>query len=115
MDRFFDNYIRTPMQRIVGDRLRPAEARDSFGVSEARTLLDTAYQWLVDRMSGGQWAAGDSFTLSDCAAAPSLFYADWAPPTIGIGWYRERECRYVEISVVAGILTKTTTNGSNKT
>src|SRR3546814_10496930 len=49
MDRFFDNYIMTPMQRIVGDSLRPAEARDSFGVSEARTLLDTAYQWLDDR------------------------------------------------------------------
>src|SRR3546814_7954616 len=72
MDRFFDNYIMTPMQRIVGVSLRPAEARDSFGVSEARTLLDTAYQWLDDRMSGGQWAAGDSFTLADCAAAPSL-------------------------------------------
>ena len=26
-------------------------------------------------MSG--WAAGESFTLADCAAAPALFYADW--------------------------------------
>lgn len=94
MDRFFDNYIMTPMQRIVGDSLRPAEARDSFGVSEARTLLDTAYQWLDDRMSGGQWAAGDSFTLADCAAAPSLFYADWAHPMDGrfphVAAYRQR-------------------------
>ena len=27
--------------------------------------------------AGEPWAAGDSFTLADCAAAPSLFYADW--------------------------------------
>src|SRR3546814_20956092 len=84
MDRFFDNYIMTPMQRIVGDSLRPAEARDYFGVSEARTLLDTAYQWLDDRMSGGQWAAGDSCPLAVCPAAPSLFYADCAAPRHGL-------------------------------
>jgi glutathione S-transferase len=25
----------------------------------------------------GPWAIGDQFTMADCAAAPSLFYADW--------------------------------------
>jgi len=28
-------------------------------------------------MAGRQWAAGDAFSLAGCAAAPSLFYADW--------------------------------------
>jgi glutathione S-transferase len=28
-------------------------------------------------MSARTWASGDAFTLADCAAAPSLFYADW--------------------------------------
>ena len=28
-------------------------------------------------MAGRTWAVGDAFTLADCAAAPSLFYADW--------------------------------------
>jgi glutathione S-transferase len=28
MDRFFDNYVMTPMQRIVSDFLRPADKRD---------------------------------------------------------------------------------------
>src|SRR3546814_17107020 len=45
-------------------------------------------------MSGGQWAAGDSFTLADCAAAPSLFYADGAHPMDGrfphVAAYRQR-------------------------
>lgn len=77
MDRFFDNYVSTPQQKIVFDSLRPAEARDRHGVADARAMLETAYRWLDGRMEGRQWAAGDSFSLADCAAAPFLFYADW--------------------------------------
>jgi len=80
MDRFFDNYVMTPMQKIVGDSLRAAEQRDRHGVAEARGLLDTAYRWLDERMARHKWAANDSFSLADCAAAPSLFYADWVHP-----------------------------------
>jgi glutathione S-transferase len=80
MDRFFDNYVMTPMQKIVGDRLRPEQSRDAHGVAEARTLLDTAYAWLDARMADREWAAGGAFSLADCAAAPALFYADWAHP-----------------------------------
>jgi glutathione S-transferase len=77
MDRFFDNYVMTPMQRIVFDRVRAPESRDRQTVAEARALLDTAYRWLDERMAGRDWAAGDEFGLADCAAAPALFYADW--------------------------------------
>ncbi len=80
MDRFFDNYIMTPMQKIVFDRLRPEGDRDSFGVAEARRALDTAYGWLNEKMKGREWAAGEDFSLADCAAAPALFYADWSHP-----------------------------------
>ena len=80
MDRFFDNYVMTPMQKIVGDSLRPAEHRDRYGVAEARKLLDSACGWLDDAMKGREWAAGEGFSLADCAAAPALFYADWAHP-----------------------------------
>jgi glutathione S-transferase len=78
LDRFFDNYIMTPMQKLVGNQPRPAEQRDAYGVSEARAQLDTAYQWLDGRLVDRTWVAGNSFSLADCAAAPSLFYADWA-------------------------------------
>jgi glutathione S-transferase len=79
LDRCFDNYVMTPMQKIVGDRLRPEAERDPFGVNEARRLLETAYAWLDQRLAGRQWAVGD-FSLADCAAAPALFYSDWAHP-----------------------------------
>lgn len=77
MDRFFDNYISTPQQRIVVDSLRPENQRDPHGVAAARALLDTAYAWLDRWLDGRIWAAGDDFSLADCGAAPFLFYADW--------------------------------------
>ncbi|HEY5796805.1 MAG TPA: glutathione S-transferase family protein [Bosea sp. (in: a-proteobacteria)] len=77
MDRFFDNYVMTPMQKIVFDHIREPKDRDPHGVAEARALLDAAYQWLDVRLAGREWACGDDFSLADCAAAPSLFYADW--------------------------------------
>lgn len=78
LDRVFDNYVMTPMQKIVTDRLRAETARDSYGVEEARKTLETAYAWLDKQLGIRDWASGDDFTLADCAAAPSLFYADWA-------------------------------------
>ena len=80
LDRFFDNYVSTPQQKVVFDRLRAEENRDAYGVAEARTMLETAYAWLDRHMAGREWAAGDAFSLADCAAAPFLFYADWTHP-----------------------------------
>jgi glutathione S-transferase len=77
LDRFFDNYVMTPQGKFVFDALRPAQARDPHGVEDARRMLDTSYAWLDERMQGRTWAIGETFTLADCAAAPSLFYADW--------------------------------------
>ena len=65
MDRFFDNYISTPLQKLVFDRLRPEEARDDFGVTEARAMLDTAYAWLDWTMADRPWAAGEAFSMAD--------------------------------------------------
>ena len=83
MDRLFDNYVMTPMQKIVADRLRPEDARDAHGMGEARILLGKAYAMLEERIGARQWAAGDDFTLADCAAAPALFYADKVEPMRG--------------------------------
>lgn len=77
MDRCFDNYVMTPMQKIVADRIRAPEHRDAYGVTEAKQMLETAYGWLESVMAKRTWAAGETFSLADCAAAPSLFYADW--------------------------------------
>jgi glutathione S-transferase len=77
LDRFFDNYVMTPMQKVVTNQLRPEGDRDSYGVAEARKRLEVSYAWLEAMLKGRKWAAGEAFTLADCAAAPALFYADW--------------------------------------
>ncbi|URW75178.1 glutathione S-transferase family protein [Sphingomonas donggukensis] len=79
LDRFVDNYVMTPQQKIVADVLRDGE-RDPRGVREAQAMLDTSYAWLDARMRGREWAAGSDFSLADCAAAPALLYADWSYP-----------------------------------
>ena len=83
MDRLFDLYVMTPMKNIVGDRLRPADARDPYGVAQARSQLAMAYDLLEGELEGRTWAAGEEFGLADCAAAPSLFYANKVAPLDG--------------------------------
>jgi glutathione S-transferase len=80
MDRVFDNYVMTPMNWIVHDAMRAPDAKDPQRVAEARAMLDTIYRWLDGRMAGREWSVNEDFSLADCAAAPSLFYADWAHP-----------------------------------
>jgi glutathione S-transferase len=80
LDRIFDNYVMTPMQKIVFNRFCPPEARNAWEVEAARRLIETACGWLEQEISGRQWAAGDDFSLADCAAAPSLHYADKVQP-----------------------------------
>jgi glutathione S-transferase len=79
-DRFYDLYVNAPMQDIVGDRLRPADKKDPFGVAAARTRLAIACDMIERDMAGHTWAVGNEFTLADCAAAPALFYASKVMP-----------------------------------
>jgi glutathione S-transferase len=79
-DRFYDLYVHEKMQKIVGDRIRPAGEKDPSGVERARTELEIALS-LVDRdMGEGGWATGLTFTMADCAAAPALYYANQVAP-----------------------------------
>ncbi len=75
-DRFYDLYVHDPMQRIVGDRLRPAGKTDPYGVEAARAQLLKSYGMIDAEMAARTWAMGDAFTLADCAAGPPLFFAN---------------------------------------
>ncbi|MBV9882579.1 MAG: glutathione S-transferase family protein [Sphingomonadaceae bacterium] len=79
-DRIFDLHVQTPMQRIIADRLRPPDAKDAYGVAEARASLAIALATVEREVAGRKWACGEAFTLADCAAAPALFYADKVMP-----------------------------------
>jgi glutathione S-transferase len=79
-DRFYDLYVHLPMQKVVGDRLRPAGQKDSYGVDEASARIASCYGMIDKEVAARTWAMGDAFTLADCAAAPALFYGNKVLP-----------------------------------
>jgi glutathione S-transferase len=79
-DRFFDLYVHLPMQKVVGDRLRPAGKNDPHGVEEAKAQLQTALGMVDKDMATKIWAMGSDFSLADCSAAPPLFYVNKVMP-----------------------------------
>ena len=79
-DRCYDLYVHLPMQKIMLDRMRPEGKKDPHGVEEARAQLLTSYAMIEQQMAANAWAAGDDFSLADCAAAPSLFYGSMVVP-----------------------------------
>ena len=87
LDRVFDNYVMGNMQRVIaayfvnkddpgagGMRGEPFEPEIAAG----KAGLRRAYAWLE------RWLSDDALpphvSLVTCAAAPSLFYADWVEP-----------------------------------
>jgi glutathione S-transferase len=79
-DRFYDLYVNVPVGKIVTDKLRPEDAHDRYGVEQAKEQLATAYGISDEWMRDARWAAGDAFTMADCAAAPALFFANKIAP-----------------------------------
>lgn len=93
-DRIFDNHVMSPMQAVVADALRGPENHVPMIIDQAKAALETVYGWLDEQLAGDGWATPYGFTLADCAAAPSLFYADWvhqiAPRYANLRAYRAR-------------------------
>ena len=77
-DRFYDLNVHLLTQKVITDRLRPAGQNDTFGVEHARGLLQTTLGIIDKDMAKKTWAAGETFTMADCAAAPTLFYTNRA-------------------------------------
>jgi len=93
-DRVFDLYVMTPMQACTDDLLRPEADRDAHGARRARDRLRSAYDFIDRHLEGRSWVSGDAFSMADCAAAPSLFYAlayvPLAPEHVHLAAYFER-------------------------
>lgn len=83
LDRVFDNYVMGTMSRVVQAHLATPAAPDQAEIAAARQALARAYRWLETWLE----AEGEppAVTLVTCAAAPSLFYADWVLPIAAEG------------------------------
>ena len=77
LDRFFDLHVMNAAQHAVDGALTGDQVKRREGMEVAQVKLARAYGWLEEHLPQSGWAAGDDFSLADCAAAPFLFYADW--------------------------------------
>ena len=83
LDRFYDLNVHDPMQKIVADRIRPADGGDPVGVAQAWERLRVALTIVNSDMEAQTWAAGEDFSMADCAAAPPLFFINRMTPLEG--------------------------------
>jgi glutathione S-transferase len=94
LDRFFDLYLNAPLGKVAGDRLRPEAQRDPMGIGQIMRDMKTAVAIVEKDMTNRTWAAGENFTMADCAAAPALFYVDrlvpYSPTYPNVARYLER-------------------------
>jgi glutathione S-transferase len=75
-DRIFDNYMQTPLQQIVLDRMYQTNA----DMSGPRAQIATSYRLIEEQLATQDWIADAEFSLADCAAAPALFYTHTLVP-----------------------------------
>ena len=75
LDRVFDNYVMANLQRVVGAYIANMAQPDPAEVAAGKHGLLRAYRWLEGWLAGH--ALPPHVSLVTCAAAPSLFYADW--------------------------------------
>tara|TARA_B100000678_G_scaffold237636_1_gene207573 strand:+ start:585 stop:1235 length:651 start_codon:yes stop_codon:yes gene_type:complete len=75
MDRFFDHYVMNVGQLVVNAYIADGENPDPAQVDAGKTGLQRSYRWLEDWLSNN--TLPPHVSLVTCAAAPSLFYADW--------------------------------------
>lgn len=77
IDRVFDNYVMNLMQESVDDAIRHGTLSDDVRASVNERLLKS-YRWIDNWLE--DYAMPSTISLIECAAAPSLFYADWVLP-----------------------------------
>lgn len=75
LDRVFDNYVMASMQRVVDAYIANGENPDPGQVAAGKEGLRRVYAWLENWL--GVNTLPPHVSLVTCAAAPSLFYADW--------------------------------------
>ncbi|MCB2047769.1 MAG: glutathione S-transferase family protein [Novosphingobium sp.] len=90
MDRVFDNYVMNLMQESVTEAILKGGKPDSAVLAGVNERLERVYAWLDGWLES--YDRPEGVTLIECAAAPSLFYADWVHQ-ITDQWSRLRDWR----------------------
>lgn len=79
-DRMFDLYLNDNVVTLLFQNMKPENERDKEKIERARFQIKNMYESMDKDFADQPFANGAEFTMSDCAAAPALFYAQQNAP-----------------------------------
>jgi glutathione S-transferase len=79
-DRMFDLYLNESVGTLFFQGMKPESGQDPERIEKARFNIATMYSFMENEFSKQPYANGEEFLMSDCAAAPALFYAERVAP-----------------------------------
>ena len=74
-DRMLDLYLNDNVATLLFQGIKPEEQRDQERIAQANFQIATIYSFMENELGEQSFAAGEDFSMADCAAAPALFYA----------------------------------------
>ena len=79
-DRMFDLYLNDAVVTLLFQGMKPESEQDPERIDKARFQIATMYSFMEHEFGKQSYANGEEFLMSDCAAAPGLFYAEQIVP-----------------------------------
>ena len=79
-DRMFDLYLNNPVVTLLFQGMKPDDEKDPEKIATAEFQVKTMYGFMEHEFGNQPFANGAEFLMSDCAAAPALFYAEQVVP-----------------------------------
>jgi glutathione S-transferase len=79
-DRMFDQYLNEAVATLLFQGMKATSDQDPERIEKAKFNLATMYGFMEQEFGDQPFANGDEFRMSDCAAAPALFYAEQHAP-----------------------------------
>jgi len=74
-DRMLDLYLNDNVATLLFQGIKPEEQRDQERIAQANFQIATIYSFMENELGEQSFAAGEDFSMADCAATPALFYA----------------------------------------
>ena len=79
-DRMYDLYLTEAVATLLFQGLKPESEQDPERIEKARSNIATMYGFMENEFTNQAFSNGEEFLMSDCAAAPALFYAQQVAP-----------------------------------
>ena len=79
-DRMYDLYLADSITTLIFQAWKPEAERDQDRIRQAEQRVGVMYSFMENEFENQPFSSGSEFSLSDCAAAAGLFYADQVAP-----------------------------------